>query len=63
MNKREAAIVSAYTGFLCGNFADMHEYVEEVFGYPIFTHQFGDKEFFDQIHEKTKNDFINLKIV
>lgn len=29
MTKREAAIVSAYTGILIGSFSDMHEYVEE----------------------------------
>ena len=31
MNKRECAIVSAYTGMLCGEFSWLHEYVEDLF--------------------------------
>lgn len=32
MTKREAAIVSAYTGYLIGEFKDYHAYVEEIMG-------------------------------
>lgn len=60
MTKRECAIVSAYTGFLCGEFSWMHEYVEELLGYPVFSHQFGNKELCDKIKELSKPDFINL---
>ena len=60
MNKRECAIVSAYTGFLCGKFSDMHEYVEELFSGPVFSHQFGDKEFVKRVKEMAKSDFIKL---
>ena len=40
MTKREAAIISAYTGYLIGEFSDLHAYTEEVMGQPIFTHEF-----------------------
>ena len=40
MNKREAAVISAYTGILLGEFSDLHKYVEEIFGRPVFTHEF-----------------------
>lgn len=63
MTKREAAIVSAYTGILLGNFSDMHEYVEEIMGGPVWTHQFGDKDFVEKVKEKSKNDFITIKVV
>jgi len=60
MTKREAAIVSAYTGFLCGAFTDMHEYVEELFCGPVFTHQLGDRDFVKRLKEMAKPDFIKL---
>jgi hypothetical protein len=60
MTKREAAIVSAYTGFLLGDFGGMHEYVEGLLGYPVFTHQFADKEFAEYLHEASKTDFISI---
>ena len=60
MNKRECAIVSAYTGFLCGEFSGMHEYVEELFNGPVFTHQFGNKEFVERVKEMAKSDFVRL---
>ena len=60
MNKREGAIVSAYTGFLCGEFSDLHEYVEELFNGPVFTHQFGDKGFIEKLKKMSKDDFMAL---
>jgi hypothetical protein len=39
MTKREAAIISAYTGILVGKFSDMHALIEEVLGRPVVTIQ------------------------
>ena len=39
MTKREAAIVSAYTGVLIGDFDEVHKYIEELLGRPVFTHE------------------------
>lgn len=60
MTKREGAIISAFSGILCGNFASLQEYADEVMGYPTFTHQFGNKKFVDKLKEKSRNDFIEL---
>ena len=61
MTERECAIVSAYTGLLCGKFEWLHKYVEdELFMCPVFTHQFGDSEFASKVKEMSKNDFIKL---
>lgn len=60
MNKREAAIVTAYTGMVCGEFSDAHEYIEEVMGGPVMTHMLGNKEYVDKVKEAAKNDFIAL---
>lgn len=60
MTKQEAAIVSAYTGILCGDFNNMHSYIEKLFDRSAFTHEMGDKKFTEQIKERSKMDFINL---
>jgi hypothetical protein len=62
MTTREAAIVSAYTGYLIGDFNAMHEYVQNIMGRPVYTHEMGSDKFFDELHEKCKADFIKIKI-
>lgn len=62
ITKREAAIISAYTNYLIGEFSDMHQYIEEVMDRPVFTHELADTRVVDEIREKSKNDFINLEI-
>ncbi len=62
MTKREAAIISAYTGYLLGDFNDLHAYIEGIMDRPVFTHELGDKTFTDELHDKCKPDFMNLKI-
>ena len=62
MTKREAAIVAAYTGFLVGEFSDMHGYVEEIMGRPVWTHEMGNFDFYNQIRERAKKDYVNLKV-
>ena len=62
VTKREAAIISAYTGFLLGEFSDLHEYVEGILGRPVFTHEFGDKTVTREIKEKSYDDFISIQV-
>lgn len=62
MTKYEAAVVTAYTGFMLGDFSDFHEYAEKLMGYPIFTHQFGNADFAKQIKDAAKPDFVKLEI-
>ena len=38
MTKREAAIITAYTGILIGKFNDFHKYIEEKAGRGVYTH-------------------------
>jgi hypothetical protein len=60
MTKREAAIVAAYTGYLLGDFAEMHKYIEEKLERPVFTHELPNLA--EVIREKSKQDFINLEV-
>ena len=62
MTKREAAIVSAYTGILIGKFSDMNAYIEEKLGTPIWTHQLTDEKLWEEIKEAVTTDFINITI-
>jgi len=63
MTKNEAAIVSAYTGILIGEFSNMHEYVEKIMDRPVLTHEMGNKEIANEIKEKSKNDFISMEVI
>lgn len=60
MTKHEAIVVSAYTGVLMCDFGDMHEYVEKKLGRPIWTHEFADKNVWEEIREKVKPDFLKI---
>ena len=62
MTKKEAAIVAAYTGYLIGEFGEMHKYVEEIMGRPVWTHEMANEEFMNKLREKIKQDFITIKV-
>lgn len=62
MTKREAAIVSAYTGILIGDFSEMHKIVEEVMERPVFTHEMGTYEVAKMIKEKARPHFLAIKV-
>ena len=56
MTVREGAVISAYTGVLvCKDFSSVHEYIEEIIGRPVFTHEIPD--LFDEIKRKSKAEF------
>lgn len=60
MTKREAAIISAYTGYLIGDINEMYKYINEIMGRAVFTHEVS--ILFDEIREKAKADFNNINI-
>jgi hypothetical protein len=60
MTEREAAIITAFTGFALGDFGAAHLYMEEVMGLPIWTHELAVKRMWDAIKEKSRPDFIAL---
>lgn len=59
MTKREAAIVSAYTGYLVGTFEDMHDYADELI--PGIT-TYGLAMFHNGLQEKARADFLALEV-
>ncbi len=62
MTKREAAIVSAYTGILIGEFEEMHRYIEQVVGHPVVTSQLASPKMWELIQEKSRHDFLLIEI-
>ena len=61
MTDKEKAIVMAYTGICMltnDKFYIFHEYVEDIIGRPVMTHEL--LFLGDAIKEKSKNDFIAL---
>lgn len=62
MTKREAAIITIFTGILIGSFSDAHEYAEEIYGHPIFTHQFAEHSLCEKLKELARNDFIAIEV-
>lgn len=60
--KKEAAIISAYTGILIGDFTELHKYVEQLLGHPVFTHEMPDSKTLEEIHQKSKMDFCKIEV-
>lgn len=60
ITKREAAIISAYTGILLGSFTDLHAYINEIMKRPVFTHEMADAAIQEQIKKAAKPDFLRL---
>lgn len=60
MSEREAAIVSAVTGVVIGNWTNLYKYIEELMGRPL---QLSDMDGLrDTIREKAKPDFMALSV-
>lgn len=60
MNKKEAAVIGAYTGILCGDFSDLHKYIEDLMGRPVFTHEMGNRSFQEELKKTSKPDFLDI---
>lgn len=55
MTKREAAVISAYTGVLLCEFEVVHEYIEELFNKPVFVHEIPGLQ--EEIEERSREEF------
>ena len=62
MTKKEAAIVSAYTGILIGEFLEFHKYIEKILNRPVFTHELDGWKIWIEIKEESKEDFFNITV-
>jgi hypothetical protein len=60
MTNREATIVSAYTGYFIGGLGDLYEYLSELIGRPVYTHEI--HAVLDKYHSRIRQDFVMLKV-
>ena len=60
LTKEQAIIISGYTGFLVCQFSDLQNDVEKRMGRPVWTHEFGDESFTEQVEDLYREDFIAL---
>lgn len=60
MTLKEKVIVSAYTGYLMCDFSEVHKYVEELLGRPVWTHELANERIQSELQEKARADFLKL---
>ena len=59
MDKKESAIIIAITGISFGGelFNAFHQYVEEKFERPVYTHEMASKKFWNKLKKLAMPDF------
>ena len=61
MTKREAVLISAYTGYLLApDFSDVAEYCQKVLGRPIYTHEYADPDLHRELQDKLRPRIMDL---
>jgi hypothetical protein len=60
LTKEQAIVITGFTGVTACQFGDFHGDVEKRLGHPVWTHQFGDKEFMEKIQELYREDFLEM---
>ena len=62
MTYQEKVVVSAYTGFLMCDVGDMHRYIEEKMGRPVWTHEMrsSNTEFLEELRRRVLPDFLAI---
>lgn len=60
MTKYEKIVVSAYTGVLMCDFDDLHKYIQEKLGRPVWTHELASKAVVQEIENAAKPEFLKL---
>ena len=61
LTREQAAIVGAFTGYLCGPFSDVHATIERVMGRPVWTHEMGSSGgIMEEVRERMKAEFLAI---
>ena len=60
MTKEEKLIVSAYTGFLMCDWNDLHKFIEDTLGRPVWTHELADNKLEEEIRLRLKPRFLAI---
>ncbi|MBC1233131.1 DUF7736 domain-containing protein [Listeria booriae] len=60
LTEREAAVISAYTGFTLCNFSLVQELADEKLGRSTYTHEFANKHFWEELHKAVRGEFLEI---
>ena len=60
MNKREAAVIGAYTGILLGAYIDMHKYIEELLNRTVAAEELSGRDLCEEISIKSKPELLEI---
>lgn len=60
LTEEQAAVLSAYTGILFGDFSVMHAYIEKLMGRPVYTLEMASAEMTEEIKRLAKPDLLSL---
>lgn len=60
LTKEQAAILGCVTGVSCGPFSDVHKKAEELLGRPIWTHEFGTPDLWEELRNKAMPEFMQV---
>jgi len=60
MTREECLIVSAYTRILMVPFPDLHHFVEDTLGRPVYTHEMAGEDFWVELQAIVKPRFLEL---
>lgn len=60
MTKEEKLIVSTYTGFLMCNWNDVHEFIADTLGRPVWTHELADDKVKEEVRLRLKPRFLAI---
>ena len=64
MTHKEAIAISAYTGFCFASFDEIHQFIEEVLGRPVFTHELARDDIWDNVRknmQKNLDKYIHIE--
>lgn len=63
MTRKEAIAISAYTGFCFAPFDDVHQFIEEILGRPVLTHELVRNDIWDDVRksmQKNLDEYIHI---
>lgn len=60
ISKHDRLVISAYTGYLMADPDEVHRFIEETLGYPVFTHEFVKHKIVDEIQKKLKDEWMRI---
>jgi hypothetical protein len=60
LTPEQSIVITGFTGITACRFGDFHGDVEKRFGFPVWTHQFADKEFMEKVKELYREDFLSM---